>query len=134
MFHLVCLRDWLDQSGTCPICRRPVHGEGSATANAQAGPGNNEVTLAPGLPGGGGGGGGAPAVGGEGGGEGQEGGVGGAASTGQVEILKIQYSCIFIPPVAILLTYTDTDTDTHNTHTHTYIENFLRLMLGAAST
>ena len=27
MFHLVCLRDWLDQSATCPICRRPVAGE-----------------------------------------------------------------------------------------------------------
>ncbi len=24
LFHLVCLRDWLDQSPTCPICRRPV--------------------------------------------------------------------------------------------------------------
>jgi translation initiation factor IF-2 len=73
-----------------------VHGQGSAAENAQAGPGNNEGTLAPGWPrgGGGGGGGGAPAVGGDGGGEGQEGGrggMGGAASTGQVEILKSQY-------------------------------------------
>jgi hypothetical protein len=33
LFHLVCLRDWLDQSATCPICRRPV----PSTASVQEG-------------------------------------------------------------------------------------------------
>ena len=56
-------------AGTCPICRRPVQGDGSTPANTQAGPGDNEGNL----PHGGAGewADGAPGGGGEGAGEGQ---------------------------------------------------------------
>ena len=34
MFHLVCLRGWLEHQHTCPICRRAVHPEPSREAAA----------------------------------------------------------------------------------------------------
>ena len=47
IFHLVCLRDWLDQSASCPICRRPVTNESAAAGAARAGVANAPNRAAP---------------------------------------------------------------------------------------
>ena len=48
LFHLVCLRDWLDQSPSCPICRRPVFRSG-AENGGEGGGAPNDGNIAPAM-------------------------------------------------------------------------------------